>query len=691
MSRTAHQPKFPILEVEDTLCAYPVDNYNKEAAHSTHEAGFLQVDNQPLHEGGKLGINPRATDPPLKLGPDQSPPDIDDDAQFWSTYDRVSTAFDREFLDAWNKSLDVLLIFAGLFSAINTAFIIESYKGLQADPAQTTNDLLRLFISHRSDNFTLSYEDLHPGSPESTAVSTNSFFFSSLSFSLTAAFGAVTAKQWLTEYSNVGAVKSLYIQGRKRQEKYQGMKRWHLQFIIEVLPMILQMSLLLFLIGVVHFLWMIDRNVATVQLVLSGAGVLIYLLTIVIGILVPSSPFQSPLSRHLYRIYQDSNSSLKTALSKIQTGYLIKPLRSAVDPLLRSLATSRHLPRIATYISLWNAQLRSMISRSDSPKIPTLPVEAESTEWDHEEVVAAESVVWLLEHAEHPDVTITALGAVPRLPAALVLTLIKASEGLLERLIEFHNDLLPFASFRGTRVGWSTAWADTSVVSGMALHHILRIETLKDQNTEILSKLDLFVGLEGSSYTLGEGVDSLAATKIALLMNLELLDPNPFSANKELRSFVAYSIIRSADLLSPPSDLLRLDFKDKLRAYAADHLVMPINPTHLALEALIRIACRDFILPSDRRIDLPRPDVTHFLLNLLERDASRNTVSYAAITVAAIHCPPIQNGENQATDTQNQRPAQPTILARCYEQDKSGMILDNVALAFSFIRYAGDQ
>ncbi|KAG8936229.1 hypothetical protein FRC03_008396, partial [Tulasnella sp. 419] len=418
------------------------------------EAGLPQGENQPLNEGGKVDDKQEAEYALLILGPKKLPPDIDDEAQFWSTYDRVSTAFDREFLDAWNKSLDVLLIFAGLFSAINTAFIIESYKSLQPDPTHTTNDLLRLFISHRSDNLTLSYQDLHPGNPESTAVSINSFFFSSLSFSLTAAFGAVTAKQWLTEYSNVGAVKALYIQGRRRHEKYKGMRRWHLQFIIEVLPMVLQLSLLLFLIGVVHFLWTIDRNVATVQLVLSGAGILLYLLTIIVGILVPSSPFQSPLSRHLSRLYQKINRSLKTVLSKIETGYFIQPLRSAAVPLLRSLALYAHIPNITTHLSPWITQFRGIVSRSaglDSHANPAVPLEAELGEWDQDDIVAAESVVWLLEHAEHPDVTLRALAATIRLPPALVLSLIETSEGLMERLIDFHNGLLPLASVSDER------------------------------------------------------------------------------------------------------------------------------------------------------------------------------------------------------------------------------------------------
>ncbi|KAG8939197.1 hypothetical protein FRC03_006482, partial [Tulasnella sp. 419] len=427
---------------------------------------------------------------PPKLVADHAPVTINDHTQFWSTYDRVSSALDREALDAWNKSLDVLLIFAGLFSAINTAFIIESYKGLQPDPAEITNNLLRILISHRSDNITLSPEELHPGNPASSAVPINSIFFSSLSFSLTAAFGAVTAKQWLTEYTNVGTMKALHIQGTVRQEKYRGLKTWHLRLIIELLPMFLQLSLLLFLIGVVEFLWERNQTVSVVQLVLSCTGLAVYCGTIIIGIMIPSSPFQTPLSRYVRRYSWKIWHSLTTAAQDPGISGRMEDLRNFLHRALPGIETL-HKAAMDFLIHVPNANARGLNPRTwfrqnsinSSPEdsgqvlisdsINRANPKSERCKWDPSIVTAAEAVVWLLEHAEHLDVTITALDAVRRLPPSLIFYLIREREGLMERMITFHHGLLPLSSSITTLAEWLKDWSDAAVVSSLAWHHIL--------------------------------------------------------------------------------------------------------------------------------------------------------------------------------------------------------------------------
>ncbi|KAJ7645265.1 hypothetical protein B0H17DRAFT_959678, partial [Mycena rosella] len=45
-------------------------------------------------------------------------------------------------VDRWRSGLDALLVFLGLFSAIVTAFLVDSLTGLQQDEAARTNELL---------------------------------------------------------------------------------------------------------------------------------------------------------------------------------------------------------------------------------------------------------------------------------------------------------------------------------------------------------------------------------------------------------------------------------------------------------------------------------------------------------------------------------------------------------------------
>ncbi|PBK80773.1 hypothetical protein ARMGADRAFT_1020701, partial [Armillaria gallica] len=60
----------------------------------------------------------------------------------WRTYLEECSAFDIEMLEGWRDGLDVLLIFAGLFSAVVTTFIIQTSQNLQVDYGQVTATLL---------------------------------------------------------------------------------------------------------------------------------------------------------------------------------------------------------------------------------------------------------------------------------------------------------------------------------------------------------------------------------------------------------------------------------------------------------------------------------------------------------------------------------------------------------------------
>ncbi|QRV99364.1 phosphatidylinositol phosphatase PTPRQ [Ceratobasidium sp. AG-Ba] len=67
------------------------------------------------------------------------------EAPVWKAYVLESDRQDKEMCDDWDRSLDVLLVRlskAALFSAISTAFILESMKKLQPDPADITASTL---------------------------------------------------------------------------------------------------------------------------------------------------------------------------------------------------------------------------------------------------------------------------------------------------------------------------------------------------------------------------------------------------------------------------------------------------------------------------------------------------------------------------------------------------------------------
>ncbi|KIJ53116.1 hypothetical protein M422DRAFT_155631, partial [Sphaerobolus stellatus SS14] len=124
----------------------------------------------------------------------------EEEAQFWNQYERVAKQTDEEFLERYNGDLDAQLIFAGLFSAVSSAFIVQMEGTLQPDTNTTTNALLA-YLAQQSSNGTsvpaFVHTSLQPWTgPGSTVIWTQALAYLSLGLSLLAAFGAVLGKQW---------------------------------------------------------------------------------------------------------------------------------------------------------------------------------------------------------------------------------------------------------------------------------------------------------------------------------------------------------------------------------------------------------------------------------------------------------------------------------------------------------------
>ncbi|KAG8880615.1 hypothetical protein FRB97_000663 [Tulasnella sp. 331] len=149
---------------------------------------------------------------------------------FWAKYDAFSFTFDKDMMERLNTNLDVMLIFAGLFSAINTAFIVVALTALSANPADETNHLLRLLVL-------------------------------TLCCSLLTA-GAVLAKQWLQLYERAGQTGPIDQQALRRTEKFAGAEKWGLHPVVETLATLLLVSLALFFIALTDYLWTVEKKVA---------------------------------------------------------------------------------------------------------------------------------------------------------------------------------------------------------------------------------------------------------------------------------------------------------------------------------------------------------------------------------------------------------------------------------------------
>ncbi|PPQ90720.1 hypothetical protein CVT25_005028 [Psilocybe cyanescens] len=102
---------------------------------------------------------------------------------------------DKMRCEAWKDEVQNLLIFAGLFSAVATAFVIESYKSLQPDPVEN----LVLVITSSLNSSTIS---VPPFTPTASSVRVNICWFLSLVLSLTTVLVGIVSLQWLREHQS---------------------------------------------------------------------------------------------------------------------------------------------------------------------------------------------------------------------------------------------------------------------------------------------------------------------------------------------------------------------------------------------------------------------------------------------------------------------------------------------------------
>jgi len=142
-------------------------------------------------------------------------------------------------------------------------------------------------------------------SPPEYIVVVNALFYASLGVMILAAFIAMLIKSWVREFDRGLRAMSLPEQRAKTREfRYLGLEQWKLTEMVAILPLLIQLSLLLFSIGLVLFLFYVSKPSFGITMSIFGVGVVYYTVTTFVSVFVTSSPFRSPLSRALGKVYQ---------------------------------------------------------------------------------------------------------------------------------------------------------------------------------------------------------------------------------------------------------------------------------------------------------------------------------------------------------------------------------------------------
>ncbi|KAG8941750.1 hypothetical protein FRC03_004014 [Tulasnella sp. 419] len=312
----------------------------------------------------------------------------------------------------------------------------------------------------------------------------------------------------LSEYKASGALNSIAEQGQIRQEKFDGLRKFRFRVLIHLLPVILQLSLALFLIGVVVFLWEMHTGVAMVVFLPVVAGFVAYITSLIIALQHNHSPFQTSVSRAIRLLY-----------------YHALELRSSARPMANELTSSvqhaqlgwhaitRRISRFMQGMELWNhlfmsphlftTSFRGLIGQREDAESDVRSEKRGMSVREKKDITKASCVTWLLERAGSSQVQMLALNAIPLLPPHAVRPFLD-QPNILRRCLYLYNSNL---HRRPGQVKYlpDESQTATAIVAGTAIYHVMKSREENDSTHSSLFELagdpDLFDIVESPDLT----------------------------------------------------------------------------------------------------------------------------------------------------------------------------------------------
>ncbi|GJE89454.1 hypothetical protein PsYK624_055550 [Phanerochaete sordida] len=288
----------------------------------------------------------------------------------WAGIEDHLMRYDKGKVNGYSEDIDALLVFAGLFSAILSAFVVQTYQLLQPDASSATNQLLAYgFSSQRAAapipaaiNATMnSILDSPPFVPSVSARWINSLFFISLVLSIAAALFGILSKQWIREYilwnSPLAAPRENVL---VRQMRIEAWEAWNVTATISAVPALLEVAMILFLVGMVILLWTLDDVVAICVTAVVSLFLLVVSAFTILPVLFHRCPYRSPTAWACFSSFAFLNAQLYNLLHLLRLfswplAFRFKRLCEAA--LERSIARQSRMPSYSTSrrISPWRA------------------------------------------------------------------------------------------------------------------------------------------------------------------------------------------------------------------------------------------------------------------------------------------------------------------------------------------------
>ena len=215
----------------------------------------------------------------------------------------------------WRDLADTVLIFVcmlalhgtylliwfqdGLFAAFLSAFLVFLIPQLQPNSTDVTMDVL-IHISQQLSNSTTPAFVPAAFQVSPTAAAVNTLFFLSLALVLIDAFLAMLVKGWLQGFDRGWRKYTVaHLRAQERDRRLQELERWKLHELVALLPILIQVSLLLFCIGLIVLIFPLHMPSAILSILAFAAVVGFYGFTTYVSIVNNYAPFSSPVSRLL--------------------------------------------------------------------------------------------------------------------------------------------------------------------------------------------------------------------------------------------------------------------------------------------------------------------------------------------------------------------------------------------------------
>ncbi|KAJ7815929.1 hypothetical protein B0H13DRAFT_2218261, partial [Mycena leptocephala] len=235
-------------------------------------------------------------------------------AKIWTVYISEAEKYDKALVERWRTDMEGILIFAGLFSACLTAFLIESYRTLSPDQGQLTVVILahishQMAVSSGQNGSAFELPTMRPilmqSGPGATALVCNIMWFTSLFLSLSCAFMATLVEQWARDFIQATEMRpSPIIRARIFSYLYYGVKRFSMHSMVELIPLLLHTSLVLFFAGLIAFLHPVNAIVTQLAAALLAIISAIYFTLTILPMIYSDCPYRTPLSAVFWRVRQ---------------------------------------------------------------------------------------------------------------------------------------------------------------------------------------------------------------------------------------------------------------------------------------------------------------------------------------------------------------------------------------------------